>query len=66
MRDELLDLLERLVSVHEELGERTFDKACRGARLAIAQAVLADVEARVGAPVSGARPADIQHRPLTI
>lgn len=44
MRKHLLDLLERLVAVHNNLGPQAFERACHGARQAIARSVLEEAE----------------------
>lgn len=40
MREQLLDLLERLVGVRAALGEDAFERACHKARVAVARVVL--------------------------
>lgn len=40
MREQLLDLLERLVGVRAALGEDAFERACQKARVAVARVVL--------------------------
>lgn len=41
MREELLDILDRLMAVERALGRAAFESACHGARVGIGQAVLA-------------------------
>lgn len=40
VREELLDLLERLVTLRDQLGDNTFSQACHNARIAIAATAL--------------------------
>jgi hypothetical protein len=40
MRDDLLDLINRLLRIHAALGPAVFIRACHRARVAIAQVVL--------------------------
>ena len=48
MREPLLDLLNRLVSVREGLGDPAFLRACQRARLAIAMVALDEAESKAG------------------
>ena len=48
MRDQMLDLLQRLATVRQALGQDAFDAACRSARIALARSVLSDAERRGG------------------
>lgn len=47
MREQLLDVLERLVRVRSALGEAAFERACMQARIAIGRSVLAEATASV-------------------
>lgn len=45
MREQLLDLLERLVAIRATLGEEAFGMACHKARVAIGKVVLEEATA---------------------
>lgn len=63
MREELLDLLERLVSLRHELGDEAFARACHRSRLAIATVAMDTAEKRVDGLNGTDRPRNV---PFTI
>lgn len=44
MREQMLDILERLSSLNDAFGREAFDRACHRARLAIARVALEEAE----------------------
>jgi hypothetical protein len=44
MREQMLDLLQRLETTREQLGEEAFIRACHAARVAIARAAMEQAE----------------------
>lgn len=66
MREQLLDVLKRLVGVRSALGDAAFERACMRARVAIGRTVLAEATASAqGARSSQAKSALDQNETLT-
>lgn len=64
MDELLIRVLSRLLRVHEELGEESFDEAAHRALVAIALAVQCDAERKAGVPDTLAADQQVVRFPL--
>jgi len=64
MDELLIRVLTRLLRVHEELGEESFEEAAHRALLAIALTVQCDAERKAGLPEPGAGDEQVVRFPL--
>lgn len=64
MDELLIRVLTRLLRVHDELGEESFEEAAHRALVAIALAVQFDAERKAGIPVAGEPDQQVVRFPL--